>query len=110
VRGVDPRGRRAAQVQAAALARLAEDRPRVGDVLIERAGPLDPALRLLRLAPGAHVAGDVAEQGAQSIVDDVDLARRRAIAQRRPDQQVDQQADDDPDQRVEQPRPRATPR
>jgi hypothetical protein len=105
VRGDDPRGRGAAQVQASALARLAQDRPRLGDVRVELAGPLDPPLRLLRLAPLAHVAGDVAQQGAQAIVDDVDLPRRRAIAQRRPDQEVDEQADDDPGQCVEQPHP-----
>ena len=58
-----------------------------------------------RLARLAHGVGDVAQQSAQAIVDDVDPARRRAIAQRRPDEEVDEQADDDPDQRVEQPHP-----
>jgi hypothetical protein len=57
---------------------------------------------LARLARGA---GDVAQQRAQPVVDDVHPPRRRAVAQRRPDQEVDEQADDDPDQRVEQAHP-----
>ena len=101
VRGVDARGRGAAEVQPPALARLAEDRPRVGDVLIELARPLDPPLGVLRIATLAHPAGDVREQGAEAVVDDVDLPRRGAVAQRRPDQEVHEQADGDPDHGVD---------
>ena len=105
VRGIDPRGGRAAQVQAAALARLAQDGPGVRDVLVELARALRPPLRVLALAALPSGPGDVAEQRAEAIVDHVDLPRRGAIAQRRPDQEVDEQPDDDAAQRVDEARP-----
>ena len=58
-----------------------------------------------RLAARPRGAGDVGQQGAQAIVDDVDLTGRGAVVQRRPDQEVDEQPDDDPAHGVEQPRP-----
>ena len=53
---------------------------------------------------GAQGAGDLAQQVADPVVDDVDLMRGAAVAQRRPHEQVDEHADRDADPDVEQPR------
>ena len=48
--------------------------------------------------------GHVAQQRADAVVDSADLVRGGAVAQRRPHEQVHEQADRDADARVEQPR------
>ena len=48
--------------------------------------------------------GHLAQQLADAVVDGVDLVGGAAVAQRRPHEQVDEQADGDADAGVEQPR------
>ena len=94
---------RAARVAAPALARLAHDAPGLLDVVVELAGALDPAVDVL-VVRRAQRRGHVAQQRADAVVDDADLVRGGAVAQRRPHEQVHEQADRDADARVEQAR------
>ena len=48
--------------------------------------------------------GDLGQQRTEPVVDDVDPARRAAVAQRRPHREVDEHPDADPDRGVGQPR------
>ena len=67
-------------------------------------GALDPVVDVLGRAAAPQRAGDVAQQRADPVVDGVDLVRGAAVAQRRPDEEVHEQADRDADAGVEQPR------
>ena len=97
-----PAARRAARVQAPALARLAHDAPRAVDVVVELAGAGDPAVGVL--VAGPQCVRDLAQQLADAIVDRVDLVGGAAVAQRRPHEQVHEQSHGDPDAGVKQPR------
>ena len=88
----------AARVQAAALACLPHDAPGAVDVGVELARARDPDLR----APPR--LGHLGQQLADAVVERVDLMGGAAVAQRRPHEQVDEQADGDADAGVEQPR------
>ena len=97
-----PRGR-AARVQAAALTGLSENAPGSIDRSVQRVGLGDPIITVGRAALAGQAAGDVAEDPANAPSHHVYLAGGAAVTQRRPNEKIHEQADCDPETRVQKP-------
>ena len=92
-----------ARVEPGALAGLPHQRPRLVEVGVDVADPLGPLVDGLARQFADQPLAHVHEQPAEPVVERVHRRDRRTPSQRRPDDEVDHQADQHADRRVEQP-------